>query len=127
MNAEQTERRESDWMMVAIALLALAVFSWGVRYKLSLYNPDAHMSAAKLLSQRERPATSETVKLATDPLVNSEPVTFFALAMGVALAGLCILDASLPLKDAWHQEQTPKQPEQAFFFFRPPPVLFAAR
>ena len=127
MNAEQTERRESDWMMVAIALLALAVFSWGVRYKLSLYNPNAHMSAAKLLSQRERPATSETVKLATDPLINSEPVTFFALAMGVALAGLCILDASLPLKDAWHQEQTPKQPEQAFFFFRPPPVLFAAK
>ena len=127
MNAEQTERRESDWMMVAIALLALAVFSWGVRYKLSLYNPNAHMSAAKLLSQRERPATSETVKLATDPLINSEPVTFFALAMGVALAGLCIQAASLPLKDAWHQEQTPKQPEQAFFFFRPPPVLFAAR
>ncbi|OJV41760.1 MAG: hypothetical protein BGO25_19095 [Acidobacteriales bacterium 59-55] len=127
MDAEQTARSGSDWMMVAIALLALAVFSWGVRYKLSLYNPDAHMSAAKLLSQRERPATSETLKLATDPLVNSGPVTLFALAMGVMLTGLCILNTNLPLKDAWHQAQIPKQPERTFFFFRPPPVVFAAR
>jgi hypothetical protein len=126
MYAEQTERCESGWMMVAIALLALAVFSWGVRYKLSLYNPETHMSAAKLLSQRERPATSEAAKLAADPLVNSGPVALFAFAMGAALAGLFVLNAALPLKDAWRPPQISKQPEQTFFFFRPPPVAFAA-
>lgn len=112
--------------MVAIALLALAVFSWGVQYKLSLYNPGAHMSAAKLLSQRERPATSEAVKLTADPLVNSGPITLFALAMGVVLTGLCLLNTNLPLQDAWHRAKVSKQPEQTFFSFRPPPVVFAA-
>src|SRR6185312_12773244 len=103
MNAEQTRRRQSQWMMVAIILLAGAVFSWGVQYKLSLYNPAAHMSAAKLLSQRERPATFETTKLAADPLVNPGPVTLFALAMGAMLAGLCCLTPGLSQRDAWHQ------------------------
>ena len=75
-------------MIVTIAMLAFAVFSWGVRYKLSLYNPATHMSAAKLLSQRERPATLESAKLAADPVVNPVPITLFAFAMGVMLAGL---------------------------------------
>ena len=75
-------------MIVAVVLLAFAVFSWGIRYKLSLYNPATHMSAAKLLSQRERPATFEAAKLAADPVVHPEPITLFELAVSAMLAGL---------------------------------------
>lgn len=112
-------------MMVAIAMLAFAVFSWGVQYKLSLYNPSTHMSSAKLLSQRERPATFEATKLAADPLVSPEPITLFALAMGAAIAGLCFLKPVFLLRATWHQALLPKQPDQTFFFFRPPPFLLA--
>jgi hypothetical protein len=126
MNVEQTGRRGSQWMFVTVAMLALAVFSWGVRYKLSLYNPAAHMSAAKLLSQRERPATIESARLAADPAVNLEPVTFFALAMGVVLAWLWSLKRVFSPKIARYRVQLPKRPVQTFFFFRPPPFLPAS-
>ena len=114
-------------MMLAVVMLAFAVFSWGVQYKLSLYNPATHMSSAKLLSQRERPATFEATKLAADPLVNHGPVTSFALVIGVMLAGLCRLTPALSQRDAWPQVQLPRKPNQTFFFFRPPPFLFASR
>jgi hypothetical protein len=114
-------------MIVAIAMLALAVFSWGVRYKLSLYNPATHMSAAKLLSQRERPATSENTRLAADPAVTPVPITLFAFAMGVMLAGLWSQKPAFSPRDIWRQAQLPKQPSQTFFFFRPPPILLASK
>jgi hypothetical protein len=126
MNAEKTRRRESHWMIVTIAMLAFAVFSWGVQYKLSLYNSEAHMSEAKLLSQKERPTTSEAAELTADPLANPMPVPLFAFALGAMLAGLCSLKVALSQRDAWHQTQLPKQPSQNFFFFRPPPFLFAS-
>lgn len=113
-------------MIVTIAMLAFAVFSWGVRYKLSLYNPAAHMSAAKLLSQRERPATIESARLAAGPTINLEPVTFFALAMGVMLAWLWSLKPVFSPKIVRHRVRLPKQPGQTFFFFRPPPFLLAS-
>ncbi len=125
MNVEQTRRRGSQWMVVAV-VLAFAVFSWGVRYKVSLYNPAAHVSAAKLLSQRERPATIENARLAADPAVNLEPVTFFAVAMGVMLAWAWSLKPLFSPRSVSFRARLPKQPGQTFFFFRPPPVLFAS-
>ena len=114
-------------MIVTIAMLALAVFSWGVRYKVSLYNPANHMSAAKLLSQRERPATFESAKLAADPTVHPEMHTLFAVAMGVMLAGLWSLKPTFLPKSVEHPTRLPKQPSQTFFFFRPPPISSASR
>ena len=127
MNAEQTRRRGSQWMIVTIAMLAFAVFSWGIRYKVSLYNPATHMSAAKLLSQRERPATSESAKLAAGPAVNLQRVTFFALAMGVMLAWVWSLKPVFSPRSVRYRTELPKQPGQTFFFFRPPPTLLASR
>ena len=127
MNVEQTRRRGSQWMIVTIAMLAFAVFSWGVRYKVSLYNPGAHMSAAKLLSQRERPATFESAKLAADPAVNLEPVTFFALAMGIMLAWLWSLKPTFSPRSVRHRVKLTRKPNQTFFFFRPPPILLATQ
>lgn len=113
-------------MIVAVAVLMFAVFSWGVRYKISLYNPMTHMSAAKLLSQRERAVTSEAEKLAADPLANPAPVAWFAIAMGVTLFGLDLLKPVFCLKDVWNREELPQQSSHTFFFFRPPPFLFAS-
>jgi hypothetical protein len=40
-------------------MLGIAVFFWGLQYKLSLYHSEqGAVPAAKLLSQRERPASS---------------------------------------------------------------------
>lgn len=127
MNVEQTRRRGSQWMIVTIAMLALAVFSWGVRYKVSLYNPANHMSAAKLLSQRERPTTVESAKLVADPVVLPGVRSLIAIAMGVMLAALWSLKPVFLAKSADRPTQLPKQPSHTFFFFRPPPVPSASR
>jgi hypothetical protein len=114
-------------MIVAIAMLALAVFSWGVRYKVSLYNSANHMSAAKLLSQQERPATFESARLAADPVALPGVRSLIAVAMGVMLAGLWSLKPVFLPKSVEHPTQLPQQPSHTFFFFRPPPASSASR
>jgi hypothetical protein len=63
MNPRVTRRKFSELMALAAVLLGLAVFFWGLGYKLSLYNlpgsPSTHMAQAKLLSQKERPAAAQ--------------------------------------------------------------------
>ncbi len=48
----------------AMLLLAIAVFGWGLHYKLTLYQQGAEVRvsepAAKLLSERERPTENAT-------------------------------------------------------------------
>lgn len=127
MSVEQTRPRGSHWMIVTIAMLALAVFSWGVRYKVSLYNPANHMSAAKLLSQRERPATLESAKLAADPVVLPGVRALVVIAMGVMLAALWSLKPMFLPKSIERPTELPNQPSHTFFFFRPPPILSASR
>lgn len=112
-------------MLLSIVMLAFAVFGWGVRYKVSLYNPAAHMSAAKLLSQRERPATFETIKLAAHPLIDPGPVVWFAIAIGAVLAEFS-LSRILLLISVGDRVQQIRQIGQTFFFFRPPPFHFAS-
>jgi hypothetical protein len=50
-------------MALAAVLLGLAVFFWGLGYKLSLYDvpgsPSTHIAQAKLLSQKERPPAAQ--------------------------------------------------------------------
>ena len=56
---QTTRRRMPAWSV--IVTLALAVSSWGLQYKLSLYHAAGvrhSMPAAKLLSQKERPVAS---------------------------------------------------------------------
>jgi len=49
-----------------LVMLALAVFGWGLHYKLSLYRSRSHLArpaqAAKLLSQKERPVSGLQVE-----------------------------------------------------------------
>jgi hypothetical protein len=63
MNPRVTRRKFSEFMALAAVLLGLAVFFWGLGYKLSLYDlpgsPSTHMAQAKLLSQKERPPAAQ--------------------------------------------------------------------
>lgn len=62
-------------ILVLISLgLAVSVFAWGLHYKLSLYKTATHsvhhVAAARLLSNRERPAdTVVQIERATTPTV----------------------------------------------------------
>ena len=54
-------------------LLAVAVSFWGIGYKVSLYHPAVQRTypAAKLLSQKERPAQSEESVVAGKPIAEA--------------------------------------------------------
>jgi hypothetical protein len=110
--------------------LGLAVFAWGLQYKLSLYDPPhsvAHrMPEAKLLSKNEqrRAPESRSVK-------QIEPDVLISLACSLFLLFPRIFDPNIgPTQN--YQELEHKRPWRIFncaaldsFFFRPPPVLLA--
>jgi formate hydrogenlyase subunit 3/multisubunit Na+/H+ antiporter MnhD subunit len=103
--------------------LAIAVFAWGLRYKLSLYEtapPSSHhVVLAKLLSNRERPAdTAIRIERATMPSLAVVCVAF------TLFAGL-LLD---PKRQAWWTLQRVQNSQRRLIpfaarrvFFRPPP------
>jgi len=108
--------------------LALAVFGWGLQYKLSLYgNPSDHPSSiphAKLLSQKERPACSAAVGLIdSNPPQSQLPASFFALFVGVILLG------SSAAQFSWMRNRVlvgysgqQRLAVSNYFAFRPPPA-----
>lgn len=67
--------RCSPTLACALALLSISLFSWGLAYKLSLYHSHQlpQMAAAKLLSQKERPATAQSNQL-LPPIVPASPL-----------------------------------------------------
>lgn len=109
----------------AMAVLAAAVFVWGVEFKCSLYHrhPEKHpqVAAAKLLSEKERPLRNCADNLLRAPLV---PVVSLAFSL---------------LLTAWHRDQRIRLRAAALmspallvglrvsclihFCFRPPPSL----
>ena len=126
MNLSNTSRRQSQMMSLGMLLLAFAVFSWGVQYKLSLYNPPAKTSArmaeAKLLSQKERVSVSNASESILAPAAQPIlPVVFACLASAMLIA-LGLFPSAYSQSNVRACAQLPKQPSQSFFFFRPPPV-----
>lgn len=113
------------WNILALSALgvAIAVFAWGLHYKLSLYNSVPvtahHVSSARILSNRERPAdVAVQIEHATPPVF----VVFTSISL-LLFAGLT---------DPKRQSRWPLQREQNArrrrisetapqLFFRPPP------
>jgi hypothetical protein len=64
MNSQQNRRR-ALLLVPGLLMLCMAVFGWGLQYKLSLYQAKeskSHLApAAKLLSQKERPSIYQSV------------------------------------------------------------------
>jgi hypothetical protein len=114
-------------MGLGILLLAIAVFGWGIKYKLSLYDApgsfSTHIAQAKLLSQKERPVAHTAVDSAraASPQGYSSilgaaiwAATFiFTLQLAVALR-CATLTADGLLR--------PRFAHSSFFSFRPPPI-----
>jgi hypothetical protein len=120
--------RTLPWFTFVLLGLALSVFTWGVQYKLSLYDPPTaashQMPKAKLLSKSERPAVAES------PLLKDTKAS--AGMICVIVTGLfCLLAPRLPnalasghsgRKANWSCYLSRRAALNAFFF-RPPPTL----
>lgn len=111
--------------MMGAMVLAAAVLVWGSEYKCSLYykHPEKHppVAVAKLLSERERPMTSEAAALECAP----QPQTI-CLALGAPLSGYFSVawtrwDRVLPPVPS--EVSARGTPYLTHFSFRPPPAM----
>lgn len=111
--------------------LALAVCTWGLQYKLSLYDPPQaishQMPKAKLLSQNER-AIAATHPLISNAKTVSKPM--YTVLSGIFILLLFVYRASNVRASGQNlrKMRRPRHPRAlaslSLFFFRPPPVLF---
>jgi hypothetical protein len=108
-------------------MLSMAVFGWGLQYKLSLYkakNSITHLAPeAKLLSQKERPMALQPQPGSERPteLPSLPPVSW---TMVVALApGSFRATARYRRIGSIEKARAPMPPCLESLFFRPPPAL----
>ena len=117
--------RRAVLLPLGLLMLSLAVFGWGLQYKLSLYQSKdsiTHLApVAKLLSQKERPVATQRL-VARSPEVPAFP--FVAASILVAVASCLRRAVARYLRTGSMEKSRPSQPPclQAVFF-RPPPVL----
>ena len=119
-------RRRACLLPLGLLMLSMAVFGWGLQYKLSLYqgkNSITHLAPeAKLLSQKERPAAAAQALGARSPIVPAFPL--FAALVLVAAASLLRQAAARYLRTgSMERSRPPRPPCLQALFFRPPPVL----
>jgi hypothetical protein len=128
MRIKITSRRISSPIALGIVLLAFALFGWGVKYKLSLYDPPGSLSTripqAKLLSQKERPALfGDTDSFHPVPPQPNSSVLFPAFLIASVLLGSSVEVSFrigiIPDDDMGQQRCA----HSSFFSFRPPPAL----
>src|ERR1700753_3566391 len=117
--------RRAVLLPLGLLMLSLAVFGWGLQYKLSLYQGKssvAHLTPeAKLLSQKERPLVGQVQS--TRPV---EPPAFpvFPALLMVALAAVsCQAAARYTRIGSLEKSRAPLPACVRALFFRPPPVL----
>jgi hypothetical protein len=130
-----TERFAPSRFSLALFVLALSVFAWGLQYKLSLYDPPQAPShtlpSAKLLSKEEQAIPSDS------PLMNSTKDESGAMhsllsAMSIGLLAFCLF-LSRELERILAANGTLRAVDRPFcscvdssltaFFFSPPPAL----
>jgi hypothetical protein len=106
-------------------MLSMAVFGWGLQYKLSLYQGKdsiTHLApVAKLLSQKERPAAGRAMDARPSELP-AFPV-LAALLMVALTPGLYQAAARYARTASTEGSRAPLPPCLQAVFLRPPPVL----
>ena len=122
--------KESYLPQLALVLLGLAisVFTWGLQYKLSLYDPPQaishQMPEAKLLSKEEQMSKAESPLLGASEMITKKmelilPSIFLLIALALKLR------RALKPSGSVHDLRTPFRPRLLAcldaFFFRPPP------
>jgi hypothetical protein len=113
-------RRRAVILPIGLLMLCMAVFGWGLQYKLSLYKGKDSVShlapVAKLLSQKERPAAVQAVLRLSNPPV--WPVYLIvALAFGLAPAAARLLRSG-----SREEDPAPLPVPVRALFLRPPPT-----
>jgi hypothetical protein len=118
---------------MGVLALMIAVFGWGLQYKLSLYqHPGSHsrsVSQAKLLSQKERAEASDNQDLAAK--VDSDQRILIAgptlLAAAIVLSPLASLLLWFRIDAMRGTSSHLRFAASNFFAFRPPPssLLFS--
>lgn len=110
-------------MSIAALLLAFSVLNWGTEYKASLYNKHKVAShsvlIAKLLSERERPAS-----------VNLNPgapsfAQLVVTSLWLFVVPMLLCEAGFPRRAMSKDRSSPPdflESSLSFFFFRPPPI-----
>ena len=114
------------WNIFALSILALAiaVFAWGLKSKLSLYESATplahHVMLAKLLSNRERPAdTVVQIERATTPFLS---VFFTAFALVACFRLDRERQSRWTLQCTINPKRRPVPQATRQIFFRPPPT-----
>lgn len=131
MFMDSVEKRHRRTQLTTIVMLLLALFSWGVQYKLSLYGDPAKsigMPQAKLLSQKERPILLDRAG-PEDSRLPDQPLLPFVYAFLASFAFLGLIGAPGTIVPRRTQEAAgcDQRPSLSFFFFRPPPVYTPSR
>jgi hypothetical protein len=122
-----TSRRGSFRLVVIVFLLAVGVFLWGLKYKLSLYDSPRSASSmsvpqAKLLSQKERPPASQV----DSSSLPSRPEFSLIAVSALLIAAVWPSIHAVQLIPTWlaANEDTRHRTHlrSSFFSFRPPPT-----
>ena len=127
MDIVGTSRRSILPLAIGLIVLSMAVFGWGLQYKVSLYpghEAAAHeIPAAKLLSQKERAIHSETTAAPAPVSVPTPQQVVFFLVSALALCFLPEVDARYRQRNRERSWPIPSQICLRAVFFRPPPCF----
>lgn len=132
MSISYTSRRLSTLTAMGILLLACAVFGWGLEYKMSLYAPVGSQTTsvpeAKLLSERERPASDRNATSIRSLYTQLQASIHFSLFLVTILMMSLHLKAALWMRNTHVLDDLGQQrcAHLNYFSFRPPPALFAS-
>lgn len=122
--------KTSAILFAFVFLLILGIVSWGLEYKLSLYQtaqtPQLTVPAAKLLSQKERPQTLQELA----GIFNDTQQKLYGSGNVPLLEMLCVVFfCMLPLQTARiapslvHASSRRQYSYSHYFSFRPPPIF----
>jgi hypothetical protein len=129
MHFASTNRPISRMSAFAFFGLAFCVFTWGLEYKLSLYDPPEaashHIPKAKLLSKNEQSSSTESLlvvrtRTTTRVIYTVATVAFFTLLLAVSALNPKL---SGQREQRAGQSRLPRRPHLRTHFVRPPPIL----
>ena len=119
-------RRNSISTVFGICLIALAVFGWGLQYKMSLYRAandrTAAVPSAKLLPPKEAVCSVQTATVSAPDTPSTVPLNL-ALIATIARALRLKDDQQISSSGRDRHHQTSWYFGSVFFSFRPPPSL----
>ena len=129
MSLSHTNRSNLSRFTFVFLGLAVCVFTWGLQYKLSLYDPPHSTShqipEAKLLSRNEQAAAESPLLKSTEASAVITHASLFNVFTFFLLA-LNLLRAPMFSQQQWNVKRPWRifcRPTLSAFFFRPPPAL----